>query len=139
MLLHLVAAHLYVLTDALLHYPPFCSGQASRGETVVVDPLTGTIILSGLAAATVAPGGAASYLLPAQPSTTYIFSEWDVTDNAGVIKLYGPSPSGGAGPLECHWAAITGTGSSRKLTIVTLGGDACGRVDHFECQCDARS
>ena len=39
-----------------------------------------------------------------------------------------------ADQIECHYAKISGSGNSRVLTLITLGGQAV--VDNWELQCD---
>jgi len=90
------------------------------------------VSFSGLSASS-ASSGPSSYSLGAVPAKNFTWAagpSGGPNSNAGVVKLR-VSPT----TLQCYWAQVSGSGSSRKLTFVTLGG----ANQNFATQCDPAS
>lgn len=54
---------------------------------------------------------------------------WASIDSNNILKL-----RNAGGLIECYYARMTGSGDNRRITILTLGGDAVSR--DFMLQCD---
>jgi len=61
--------------------------------------------------------GAANYVAPAINQQQFKWSEYNATTH--ILKLRDASDN-----IVCHYATMSGTGSSRKIVVVTLGGAA---------------
>ncbi len=104
--------------------------QIKSSSSITIGPFP--VSFSGLAASS-ATSGPASYSLGAVPAKNFTWAAGPTggaNGNAGIVKLR-VSPT----TLQCYWAQVTGSGSSRKLVFVTLGG----ANQNFNTQCDPAS
>jgi hypothetical protein len=61
--------------------------------------------------------GAATYLVPAAAAQNYRWAAYDPASH--ILKLRDTSDN-----IVCHYATLSGSGANRKITVVTLGGEA---------------
>lgn len=98
----------------------------SRAQSLNVS--TTNMLFGALDAAT-QQVGVASFTVPPTAAQNYGFASYDPNTNILSIRNGGPN-----GTIQCHWAKISGSGSSKKMTIVTLGGQAFTNDWTLQCQ-----
>lgn len=98
----------------------------SRPQTLNVSATS--MLFGPLEAATQAVG-VASFSVPPSAAQNYGFASYDPSTN-----ILGIRTGGANGTIQCHWAKISGSGSSKTMTVITLGGQAFTNDWTLQCQ-----
>ncbi len=88
--------------------------RITRAQTLASSSAGNTFDLGPLAQGT-ATVGAATYVAPAVPAAAYTWAAYDAATK--ILSLRRTSDE----RVECHYAQLEGTGSGRRITMVSLG------------------
>jgi len=111
-------------------YECLANNETITATDSVVDVTTWNYNQGATAQVTHTAANHALYVMDARPAISYAFANFDqtgsTTGNDGILMIRDPVPAnstaGTLGNIECKYAVVTGTGSGRQLTVVTLGG-----------------
>lgn len=97
----------------------------SRTGTLTISSASNSVVFGALPQGT-AVVGVATYVAPAVPEQTFTWATYDAS--SGLLQLRNAS-----GVIQCHYAKVRGSGSSRSLLLTTLGGNDFEKDWRLQC------
>jgi len=110
-------------------YECLANNETITATDATLDITTWAVNVSATNSVAKTAANHAVYIMDPRQAITYAFANFDKTGstgNDGILMIRDPvnatAPAGTLGNIECKYGVVTGTGSGRQLTVVTLGG-----------------